>query len=249
MYNIPVYSNPPARNILNDDLGRGPVGGFSFDIGRLAIDPQLNMIPRAADESEAIPFPSYDDMDVVHGQGTIALELEREMNDRAQTATARRVGYKSKPDIVVSDIDSGITLSGICMAFAGTGTRVFGAAPTAGFWDHAWKQHVPGFAPSMPNDNGNRYWADTKHPMSTIPWRTFTSPYQLSGVFEVNHEQVYAASILARDHYRLQLEPDEAVPLAVALYNDEFIQLVSRESKGGRKQAVGIILRSRKTPL
>lgn len=244
MYDIPVYSNPPERNDLNSNSDMGEA--FPLDIGRLEIDSQLNMIPIAAEDSESILFPSYDDLEVVHGQGTLALELERAMADRSTAAAARRVEYKSRPDIVVSDIDSGITLSGICMAFAGTGTRVFGAAPIQGFWDHAWSQRSPGTAISLPEDRGNRYWAGTKHPMSAIPWSTFTAPGQLSGVFEVNHEQVYAAKILARDHYRLQIEPDEAVPLAVALYNEDFTKLVAKESKKGRKKVVGIILRSRK---
>lgn len=244
VHSIPVYSQPSERNESNSDPTLSEP--FPLDIGRLEIDSELNIIPNAMEGSEAITFPPYDDEDVVHGQGTLAFELEREMSARDSGAGARRTGHKGRPDIVVGDIDSGISLSGICKAFAGTGTRVFGAAPITGFWDHAWKHHPLGIAASAQENHGSRYWVDTKHPMSAIVWQTFTAPGLLAGVFEVNQEQVYAASILARDHYRLHLQPDEAVPLAVALYNADFSKLVAKDAKRGSKQVVGIILRSRK---
>lgn len=131
------------------------------------------------------------------------------------------------------------------MAFASTGTHVFGAAPSEGFWDHAWSLHTPGAVPTH-QDKGYRYWAGTKHPMSAVPWRTFTAPGYLSGIYEVNNEQVHAASIMARDHYQRKLHPDEAVPLAVALYNEEFQKFASKGAKRGHKRVIGVILRSQK---
>ena len=214
------------------------------DLRRLEIDSQRSAARGSSDVTRPIPFPSNEDIDSVHGQGTVALELERELTTRNSISTHQQAN-KSRPDIVVSDLDSGITLSGICMAFANTGTPVFGAAPSEGFWDHAWSSRTPGAVPTQ-QDKGYRYWAGTKHPMSPIPWSTFTAPGYLSGIFEVNNEQVHAASIMARDHYHLQVHPDEAVPLAVALYNEEFQEFASRGASRGRKRIVGVILRSRK---
>ena len=85
--------------------------------------------------------------------------------------------------------------------------------------------------------------------MSGIPWSTFTAPGQLSGIFEASDEQIHAASAVAREHYKFPLEFDEAVPLAVALYNEDLRWLVdkdARENRRGRKVVIGIILRSRK---
>jgi threonine dehydratase len=225
-----------------------------LDLSRLDIGTPLNyVIPSTVPMSESIPFPPYDDLDIVHGQGTVALELEQEVStgDQFTSSHQQRQESKSRPDIVLGDFDSGVTLSGICMAFVGTGTHVFGAAPTTGFWDHVWNLNTPsnpageGTA-SYQDAQGNQYWADIKHPISATLWSTFTAPGHLSGVFEVDSEQVQAASILARDNYQLQLEPDESVPLAVALYNEDFQRFVNRESKRGRKLVVGIVLRSRR---
>jgi hypothetical protein len=254
MHSIPV--NPGASGARQGDSNDTTEYGQTspVDLSRLDIGAQLNYVnPRIVSTTpESIPFPPYDDLDIVHGQGTVALEFEHEESTTGvQTSSSDRQRPKSRPDIVLGDFDSGVTLSGICMAFVGTGTHVFGAAPTSGFWDHVWNLNTPsnpageGTA-SYQDAQGNRYWADIKHPISATLWSTFTAPGHLSGVFEVDNEQMRAASILAHDNYELQLEPNESVPLAVALYNEDFQRFVDRESRRGRKLVVGIVLRSRK---
>jgi hypothetical protein len=240
VYDIPVYSEDSVPNGSNDVVEAEPTS--PLDIARLEID---NAVPESPTVTRPIPFPSNEDIASVHGQGTVAFQLERELASRDHSTSAHQRTNKSRPDIVISDLDSGITLSGICMAFAGTGTHVFGAAPEFGFWDHAWNLHPAG-APMTQEDHGRRYWAGTKHPMSAIPWSTFTAPGYLSGIFEVNYEQVQAATHMAQDHYQLELQLDEAVPLAVALYNEEFQNFASKGAKRDRKRVVGVILRSRK---
>lgn len=255
-YSIPM--NPEVSGSYQsemDDATQLSLGQTSpLDLSRLDIGTRLKYVnPSTIPMSGSIPFPPYDDLEIVHGQGTVALELEQETSmTGVQTASSdSQQPSKSRPDIVLADFDSGVTLSGICMAFVGTGTHVFGAAPTSGFWDHVWNLNTPsnpageGTA-SYQDAQGNRYWADIKHPISQTLWSTFTAPGHLSGVFEVDNEQVHAASILVRDNYGLQLEPDESVPLAVALYNEDFQRFVDRETRRGRKLVVGIVLRSRK---
>lgn len=171
VYNIPVNPENSHRGGMDNAIEAAEMS--QLDISRLEINARLNVIPgtaAAAAPSESIPFPSYDEIDVVHGQGTVALELEQEMTTGVPITSSRRIGYKSRPDIVIGDIDSGITLSGICMAFVGTGTHVFGAAPTHGFWDHAWNTNSEGSSATMQDGSqGQRYWAGTRHPMSAIP--------------------------------------------------------------------------------
>jgi threonine dehydratase len=189
-----------------------------------------------------IRFPLRDQMDIIHGRGTIALELERDLAMLAQNSSTRPHGFKSSLDFVIADMDNGITLSGICMAFAGTRTQVFGAAPMSGFWEYAAKPHLP------PGETyGHEYWEGVDVPMAAIPWATFREPGNLAGVLEVDNEQIYAAMLAAREAYGLQLDPDEVVPLAVALCHEEFGRLVARTWNGEDEgPTVGIILRSRK---
>jgi threonine dehydratase len=163
---------------------------------------------------EAVPFPPYDHLDVIHGHGTIALEFEQEFTNTVQGSAGLPCGRDSTLDFVVCDFDDGIILSGICMAFAGTRTQVVGAAPMTGFWEHAARQRSADIP--MRESYEHTYWEGVKFPMASIPWATFTARGHLSSVLEVDDEQMHAASVVAREHYGVHLEPDNAVPLAVA---------------------------------
>jgi threonine dehydratase len=220
--------------------------GMSLGMDQLALDVQQKATPTDPAWYTAIRFPPCDHMDVIHGHGTIALDFERELATLTQGSPTRPVGVESFPDFVIGDMDNGVTLSGICMAFAGTRTQVLGAAPVSGFWEHASKWYSSDIPPE--ENYEHKYWEGIDVPMADIPWATFRAPGNLSGVFEVDNNHMYAASIAAREHYGLFLEPEEVVPLAVALYNEEFRRLVAQASQacGEDEPTIGIILRSRR---
>jgi hypothetical protein len=93
----------------------------------------------------------------------------------------------------------------------------------------------------------HKYWDGVDVPMAAIPWDTFRAPGSLSGVLEADDEQMYAACIAAREHCGLHLEPDEVVPLAVALYNPDLQRLVAQLwEEGDHEPTVGVMLRSRR---
>jgi threonine dehydratase len=251
-YSIPIHVVTSKGSDSNGG-SEACLHGMSLGMDQLALDLQQEARSSHTEWQKAIPFPKRDDMDVIHGYGTIALDFERKLATPAQGSPTRPCGLKSTPDFIIGDMDNGITLSGICMAFAGTRTRVLGAAPMSGFWECALKQ----YSSDIPLE-GNyeyKYWEGIDVPMAAIPWATFRAPGNLSGVFEVDNEQMYSASIAAREHYNLYLDPDEVVPLAVALYNEDFRRLVAQawrqeenEDAGGKEDGptVGIILRSRR---
>jgi hypothetical protein len=155
VYNIPVHSEGAMSNGSGNPMEAEPTS--PVDLRRLEIDVQLNAAPGSPTVTHPILFPSDEDIDSVLGQGTVAFELEQEIANRYQSTPTHHLRNKSRPDIVISDLDSGIALSGICMAFAGTGTHVFGAAPEFGFWDHAWNGHSPGTSLAQ-EDLGRSYW-------------------------------------------------------------------------------------------
>lgn len=235
-YGIPVHVAMP----WGDDWDPGKESGTSSGMNKPAPDSYKH--PAVPVWHNAIRFPSRDQMDIIHGRGTVALELERDLAMLAQNPSTRSCGFRSSLDFVIADMDNGITLSGICMAFAGTRTQVFGAAPMSGFWEYAAKPHLP------PGETqGHEYWEGVDVPMAAIPWATFRDPGHLAGVLEVDNEQIYAAMLAAREAYGLQLDSDEVVPLAVALCHEEFGRLVARAWDGGDEgPTVGIILRSRR---
>ena len=128
-YGIPVHVAEPLENGSNS----GSNHEMALGMGQLTLDLQLKGIPTHSAHHKAIRFPSRDHLDMVHGHGAIGLDFVRELATSAQDPSARLHDPESFPDFVICDMDSGINLSGICMAFAGTRTRVLGAAPASGF--------------------------------------------------------------------------------------------------------------------
>jgi hypothetical protein len=237
-FGIPVHVATPEENGSNACSNHK----MSLGMGQLALNPQLNAHPAWQD---AIRFPTRDHMDIIHGHGTLALEFERSLATPAQDSSGRPYALKSFPDFVICDMDSGINLSGICMAFAGTGVRVMGAAPISGFWEHVARRHLANMPPEELQEH--KYWEGIDVPMAAIPWDTFRGPGHLSGVLEVDNEQMYVACIVARENFGLHLDPDEVVPLAVALYNQDLQRLVSQLwDEGDHEPTVGVMLRSRR---
>jgi threonine dehydratase len=224
-YSIPVHVVTPKGSGSNGD-SEACSRGMSFGMNQLALNQQQEARYTHTEWQTAVPFPKRDDMDAIHGYGTIALDFERKLAMSAQGSPTRPCGLESTPDFIIGDMDNGTTLSGICMAFAGTRTRVLGAAPMSGFWEYASKQYSSDKPPE--GNYEHKYWEGIDVPMAAIPWATFRAPGNLSGVFEVDNEQMYAASLAARKHYHLYLDPDEVVPLAVALYNEDFRRLVAQ---------------------
>jgi hypothetical protein len=167
VYNIPVYPDNSTPGALNSSAGAESMS--PLDLRRLEIDSQrddASESPKMTRRSQPILFPSVEDVDSVHGQGTVAFELEREFATRNSTLSPQQARKsRVRPHIVISDLDSGIALSGICMAFASTGTYVFGAAPSEGFWDHAWSTHTPGQRLSL---LGWYQASDVRHPLAYL---------------------------------------------------------------------------------
>lgn len=240
-YGIPVHVASEEENDPN--AGRNRKTSLSMD--QLALDLQQKATYTNSAWHNAIRFPSRDQLDIIHGRGTVALEFERELAMLAQNSSAWSCDFKPSADFVIGDMDNGVTLSGICMAFAGTRTQVLGAAPVSGFWEHAAKRHLS--EPSPEGNHEHEYWEGVEVPMATIPWATFREPGNLLSVLEVNDEQMYAASVAAREKFGLYLEPDEAVPLAAALFNEDFRRHAAQAWDGGDEgPTVGVILRSRR---
>lgn len=237
-YGIPVHVATPEGSDMNAGANRET----SLAMDQLALHKATHTNPAW---HNAIRFPSRDQLDIIHGRGTVALDFERELAMLAQNSSTWPCGLKSSADFVIGDMDNGTTLSGICMAFAGTRTQVLGAAPTSGFWEHAAKRHLSESSPE--GNHEHEYWEGIELPMATIPWATFREPGNLLSVLEVNDEQMYAASIVAREKYAIYLGPDEVVPLAAALFNEDFRRHAAQAWDGGDEgPTVGVILRSRR---
>jgi threonine dehydratase len=242
-YGIPTYVTG-HRQAEEDATPRERVSKVVLAVEEMHIDGQKAPVIM---HTAPVPFPLHHHAEVIHGQGTIALQLEQEM---ASTFLQEASVLNSKApqfDAVISDIGNGCTLSGICMAFSGERTQVFGAAPSSGFWEHAASLKSPDTSAS--DHAKSDYWQDVEIPMGAVPWSVFTSSGSLAGVFDVDDKAMEAASLEVFEHSGLDIRPDEAAPLAVVLYNKDFRRIVTRRSRGGRGWNIGIVLQPRKSTL
>jgi len=244
-YDIPAYVRDFKQSEADQQAGVR-LSKVILAVEEMNIDGQQIPALEPVAQQEPVWFPLHHHLDVIHGQGSVALQLEQEMVVAELTNSASL--WRDVPEFgaVISDIGNGCTLSGISMAFSGKCTQVFGAAP-ATFWLHAAGRQYSDV--KMAETPGSQYWKDVEIPMGAVPWSVFTSSSDLSGVFEVNDDALRAASRKVFEHCGLQIYPDEAAPLAVALYNQDFRRIAAKKAKRGREWIVGVILQPRKSTL
>lgn len=212
----------------------------------MRIDSQQGLATDPITQEKAVKFPLHHHREIIHGQGTVSLQLEQDMAASVYLDSASERRKTPEFGAVISDMDNGCTLSGICMAFSGESTQVFGAAPSSGFWTHASDHYCQVRVAHEPSKS--TYWKDVEIPMGAVPWSTFTSSRDLSGVFDVDHEAMCSASRKVFEFCGVQILPDEAAPLAVVLFNDDFRRIAAQKSKNCKEWIVGVILQPRQSP-
>jgi threonine dehydratase len=155
-------------------------------------------------ETGATLVRPYDDPYIMAGQGTIGLELA----DQAGAIGARL-------DAVLAPCGGGGMISGIALAIAARcpGTRVYAVEP-AGF-DDTTRSLAAG--ERLSNAAGASSFCDAL--LAPMPGElTFAvNSTHLAGGFAVTDAEVAAAMAVARDHFKLVVEPGGAVALAAVL--------------------------------
>lgn len=140
----------------------------------------------------------YDDVRVIAGQATCALELHDELPDL---------------DIVLAPIGGGGLVSGICLAYAGLNakTRVIAAEPANA--DDAWLSLQAG---KIVEKDAQQSVADgLKTNLKPRTWH-FVSQY-VDEVLLATEDEILAAMYLTWQRMKIIIEPSSAVPLAVML--------------------------------
>ena len=218
-------------------------------------------------DTGAVLVPPYDHPDIILGQGTVALELEEQAKELISKDPALSVHHKGKQgtkngqrdesnhingahaslfipapghlDAVIAPIGGGGMLSGIATALHGTGTYVFGAEPSFEGADDARR----GLATNkrIPTVKTLTIADGLRTPVGEIPWTVISDQTKLRGIYAVTEEQILQAMRLVLERMKVFVEPSAVVGLAVALYDEEFRNLVERE---GREEGwdVGVVL-------
>ncbi|CAZ86407.1 unnamed protein product [Tuber melanosporum] len=175
----------------------------------------------------AVLVPPYDHPHIVLGQGTMAVELAEQ---------AEELGMPL--DAIIAPCGGGGMLAGVAVACKGTGVKIFGAEPREGA-DDAWRglrdgQRV-GSVESLTIADGLRT------PVGLVNWGVISDKSYVSGVYTVSDEEIKLAMRLVVERMKVLIEPSSAVPVAVALYNKEFREVVQKPGQG-KDVNLGVII-------
>jgi threonine dehydratase len=219
-YGIPAHIIMPKISTPSKIAGTKSLGAHIYFSGSTSSEREAVLIEIEAANPGATTIPPYDHPNIILGQGTSALEFEKQVEDMG-----------SKLDAVIAPLGGGGLLSGIATALAGTGILVFGSEPR--------------FQGANDGERGLREGkritevstltiADgLRTPVGVLNWSVISDKEKVQGVFSVTEEQIKKAMKLVLERMKVVVEPSACVPLAVVLYNEDFRRLV--ETKGGDK--------------
>lgn len=210
--------------------------------------------------------PPYDHPDIMLGQGTLALEFEEQVKDiikeRKQSVQEhdgygwrqelerqklRGAGFHSEGlNAVMAPCGGGGMLSGVCIALENTGIAVFGAEPEFQGADDLCRGLAQG--KRIEKVSSLTIADGVRTPVGKIPWTILSDKSKLRGAYSVTEDQIKAALRLLLERMKVFVEPCAALGLAVALYNEDFRQLVEREG-GEEGWNLGIVLSGGNTTL
>ena len=163
----------------------------------------------------------------------------------AATTPKGQHGHGKGLDAILAPCGGGGMLAGVALSCEGTGIRVFGCEPWFEGADDAKRGYESGrrveTVRTLTVADGLRT------PLGRVPWGVLCDgPGEpgrrlAAGFYSVSETEIRDALRLLLERAKLVVEPSAAVPLAVALYNEDFRALVEREA-GDDGWDVGIVL-------
>jgi threonine dehydratase len=173
-------------------------------------------------------LPPYDHPDIILGQGTLALEFEKQVEDLGLNL-----------DAVIGPLGGGGMLAGVATALSGTGIQVFGAEPNFQGANDAQRGLAQG--KRITNVNTLTIADGLRTPLGEINWTVISDKDKVKAVYSVSESQIKASMKLLLERMKVFVEPSACVGLAVALFDEGFRKLAEAEA-GEEGWNVGIIL-------
>jgi threonine dehydratase len=205
------------------------------------------MAAKVIAETGARLVPPYDHPDIMLGQGTMGLEFQQQvaelMTDETVVNGQRKFRApvtgrdnaapgvkKEKPglDAIMTPLGGGGMLSGVALSCEGTGIRVFGSEPSFEGADDGKRGYESG---SRITSVKSLTVADgLRTPVGEYPWSVIYGRRLVSGMYSVTDDEILSAMKLVFERFKLVVEPSACVPLAVALYDEDFRSMVEKEA-------------------
>ncbi|KAL4879306.1 tryptophan synthase beta subunit-like PLP-dependent enzyme [Aspergillus karnatakaensis] len=179
----------------------------------------------------AILIPPYDHIDIVCGQGTAGLEILEQYTEIVGENAALSVHRGKGLDAVITPLGGGGLTSGVATFYSGKETKVFGSEPSFEGADDARRGLEAGNR--VESVNSLTIADGLRTPVGLLNWEIISDKNKVADVFSVTEEQIKAALRLVLERMKVVVEPSAVVPLAVALYNEDFRKLVEREAPEG----------------
>ncbi|KAI0387212.1 tryptophan synthase beta subunit-like PLP-dependent enzyme [Hypomontagnella monticulosa] len=237
---MPSISAPP-KIAATKGYGANVVFSGSTSVEREAVTMKV------IEETGARLVPPYDHPDIILGQGTLGLEFQEQvtalMAEEDEKRSGKKDGHQEKPkkrklDVILAPCGGGGMLSGVALSCEGTGIRVFGTEPSFQGADDAKRGYESGVrietVSTLTIADGLRT------PVGRVPWSVIYERRLVAGFYSVEERDIKRALRLAYERLKVVIEPSSAVPLAVALYNEDFRAMVEREA-GEDGWDVGIV--------
>ncbi|HEY0327030.1 MAG TPA: threonine/serine dehydratase [Allosphingosinicella sp.] len=161
-------------------------------------DDRIAIAARISEESGAIVVPSFDDIDIVEGQGTLGIEIEDQLG--------------GEPPLVIVPCGGGGLSAGIALALAGS--TIVPVEP-AGWDDMARSLEGGEIVPVGPNAPPTRL--DALQTPVVSPYTFGVLHARGARGLAVTDEEAFAAMRFAFDTFRLVVEPGGAAALAALL--------------------------------
>ncbi|KAF4921381.1 Serine racemase [Colletotrichum viniferum] len=235
---IPAHIVMPDISPANKIAGTRGYGANVIFSGSTSVEREA-VANRVIAETGARLVPPYDHPDIMLGQGTLGLELQEQVRDliaaghSAQNPTFNSTGQPSASegkglDAIMTPCGGGGMLSGVALSCEGTGIRVFGAEPEFQGADDCKRGFEAGkrveSVKTLTIADGLRT------PVGKFPWGVIYERRLVENMFSVSEEEIKAAVKLVFERFKLVVEPSGAVPLAVALFNEDFRSMVEKEA-------------------
>ncbi|PSN65681.1 threonine dehydratase catabolic, partial [Corynespora cassiicola Philippines] len=164
-------------------------------------------------ETGARLVPPHDHPDIILGQATVGLEMQEQVKEL---------------DAIIAPCSGGGLLAGIALSCEGTGIKVFGAEPELEGADDGRRSFYSG---TRIKNVQTRTIADgLVGTISALPWNIIYERKLVSGMYAVSEQEIKEATKLIFERLKIWVEPSAAVPLAVALFNEDFRSMVEREA-------------------